>query len=152
MAAMVMCVTFTAISETAAPADPSALSSTSLSAYTPEALLQQWYQISAMLRENGNYPYVELRKGDTGYEVRALQTRLAELNYYKKEVADIFGKGTYSAMRLFEKANHLTEDGAASVADQQILFSSKAVAYSQKQADTGNNDTDTVSGATEKKK
>ena len=152
MAAMVMCGTFTAISETAAPVDPSALSSTPLSAYTPETLLQQWYQISAMLRENGNYPYVELRKGDTGYEVRALQTHLAELNYYKKEVADNFGKGTYSAMRLFEKANHLTMDGAASVADQQILFSSKAVAYSQKQADTGNNDTDTVSGATEKKK
>lgn len=150
IALLLLCGTFTAVSETVSPANSSALASSPLSAYTPDELLQQWYQIGAMLRENGNYPYVELRKGDTGYEVRALQTRLAELGYYQKEVADNFGKGTYSAMRLFEKANQLTVDGAASVSDQQTLFSSNAIAYSEKKTNSSNGTVDTVSGATSK--
>jgi hypothetical protein len=148
MAVLLLCSVWPAMSETVLPADASSPASASLSAYTPDELLQQWYQIGAMLRENGNYPYVELRKGDTGYEVKALQTRLAELGFYKKEVTDNFGKGTYSAMRLFEKANQLTVDGIASISDQQTLFSSSAIAYSEKKTNTGS--TDAISGATSK--
>lgn len=150
-AVLLLCSAFTAMSETASPSDTSALATTSLSAYTPEELLQQWYQIGAMLRENGKYPFVELRKGDTGYEVRALQTRLKELGFYKKEVTLNYGKGTYSAMRLFEKTNHLTVNGIASVTDQQTLFSSTATAYSEKKTNSRNNATDAISGATIKK-
>ncbi|MDD3212999.1 MAG: peptidoglycan-binding domain-containing protein [Eubacteriales bacterium] len=120
--------------------------------YTPEEILQQWYQLGDLLRENGNYPYAELGKGDTGYEVTALQTRLTELGYYHKEIVDNYGSGTYSAMRAFEKANGLTVDGKASVADQQLLFSNAAAAYTATSSSSGSNSkSDATSGATSKK-
>lgn len=127
-----LCVSLSALGETVTATDspaPTATIAPSTSP-SPEDLLQQWYAIGDQLREYGNYPFVELRKGDVGYEVKALQTRLAELGYYKKEVVDNFGKGTLSAMKLFEKANKLTVDGIASVKDQQALFSTTAIAYS----------------------
>ncbi len=95
--------------------------------YSPEQWLQLWYQIGDMLRAEGNYPFVELRKGDVGSEVRALQTRLADLGYYTKRVVDEFGAGTYTAMRLFERANGLSVNGIASVRDQKLLYSHLAL-------------------------
>ncbi|NLI21866.1 MAG: hypothetical protein GX418_10005 [Clostridiales bacterium] len=153
LALLCVMATVPALGETTTPADTV---STTVTA-APEELLQQWYQIGAQLRVNGLYPYVELKKGDTGYEVLALQTRLAELGYYEKAVVTKFGGGTYSAMRAFEKANGLPVNGVASVADQQLLFSANAVAYTA-QTKTGSNagssrsssqpDTDATSGAT----
>ena len=162
MIALLMVVLFlggmgAAVAETVTPTDTPAPAATPTATYTPDELLQQWYQIGAMLREYGNYPFTELRKGDKGYEVQALQTRLAELGYYTKKVVDNFGTGTYTAMRLFEKANQLTVDGIASVSDQQALYSTTAVAYSSKSSTssgttsnkTGNrNSSDATSGAT----
>ena len=95
--------------------------------YTLDDLLALWYKIGAMLKENGYYPYVQLQKDDHGYEVRLLQARLAELGYYNKALADNFGNGTYAAMRQFETVNNLLIDGIASVADQMLLFTSKAI-------------------------
>jgi peptidoglycan hydrolase-like protein with peptidoglycan-binding domain len=113
--------------ETAAPAGGAA--NTAASAYTPEELLTQWYQLGDLLRANGYYPFVTLGKGDVGYEVTALQTRLAQLGYYQKEIVENYGNGTYNAMRAFEKANGLTADGEASAEDQKLLYGSAAVAY-----------------------
>ena len=96
---------------------------------SPDALLTQWYELGTQLRQLGTYPFVELSKGDQGFEVRALQTRLAELGYYKKEVVDNFGGGTFSALKAFEKANGLKSDGIASPADQKVLYGSDAKAY-----------------------
>ncbi len=98
--------------------------------YTPEEMLSLWYEIGSYLRENGLYPFVQLQKGDLGYEVRALQIRLAELGYYSKALADNFGNGTYAAMRKFESINDLPVNGIASVEDQKRLFSPKALANS----------------------
>jgi peptidoglycan hydrolase-like protein with peptidoglycan-binding domain len=151
MAVLLLLCVFPAMSETASPTVAPDLTTTPLSAYTPDELLQQWYQIGALLRENGKYPYVELRKGDTGYEVKALQMRLTELGFYKKEVVNEFGKGTYSAMRLFEKVNQLTVDGIASVSDQKTLFGSKAIAYSEEKTTSNKNGSDVISGATSNK-
>ena len=94
--------------------------------YTPEELLQMWEQIITMMREAECYPYVDLRQGDKGYEVIFLQTRLAQLLYYGKAIDPQFGRGTYSAMRMFEKVHNLPVNGIASVNDQKLLFSSKA--------------------------
>ena len=99
-----------------------------LDSYTPEALLELWYQIGDLLRADGSYPFFQLEKGNTGYEVIALQTRLFELGYYEKEVVDYYGNGTYNALRAFEKAFGLTADGIASAEDQQALYSSEAAA------------------------
>jgi peptidoglycan hydrolase-like protein with peptidoglycan-binding domain len=117
---LALCVALPAAGDEAAP-EPTAT-------YSPEQLVQLWYQVGTLLRENGDYPYVELQKGDKGYEVRALQTRLAELGYYGKKVVDEFGAGTHAAMRLFEQVNRLRVDGIASVADQRLLFSNLAQA------------------------
>lgn len=103
------------------------LASQTNSGQTPEELLALWYQVGALLRESGSYPYVELRIGDSGYEVLALQTRLKELNYYEKEVVPIFGGGTEGALRHFERVNGLKVNGWASVEDQQLLFKSIAL-------------------------
>lgn len=96
-------------------------------AYTKEQLLGHWHQIIALMREAEVYPYVELREGDRGYEVMFLQARLAQLNYYGKEISPQYGKGTYAAMRMFERTHKLRVNGIASVEDQKLLFSSKAM-------------------------
>ena len=95
-------------------------------AQTPQEMLDQWYSLGAALREMV-CTYVELRKGDKGYEVTALQTRLKELGYYKKEIVTNYGAGTESAMRAFEKVNRLQVNGWASVDDQRLLFMSDAL-------------------------
>ncbi|MCE5343590.1 MAG: peptidoglycan-binding protein [Eubacteriales bacterium] len=128
-------------------ATPTTTAGTDSTAFTgtPEELLQQWYQLGALLRENGLYPFVDLKKGDTGYEVTALQTRLKELGYYQKEVTDNYGNGTYTAMRAFEKANGAPVNGEASVTDQQALFKSDAVKYSGGSTSSGNTTTNSAS-------
>jgi len=105
----------------------------------PEEWLQTWYQIGDILRANGMYPFMELRKGDAGYEVRMLQTRLSQLGYYRKAIVDNYGTGTYTAMRQFEKQNHLTVNGIASIQDQKLLYSTLALSSS---GDTVANTTD----------
>lgn len=131
--------------------EPPQTDASQYASYTPEELLQQWYDIGALLRANGLYPFVDLEKGDAGFEVTALQTRLAELGYYTKAIVDNYGTGTYNAMREFEKANSLKVNGKASAADQKVLYSSAAVAYAKKSASssrTNDNSSDATSGAT----
>lgn len=130
---------------------------TAATAATPEQLLQQWYQLGDQLRKAGNYPFTELSKGDTGYEVTVLQTQLAQLGYYQKKVVDNFGSGTLNALRAFEKANGLTVDGVASVEDQKLLFSGNAkskpstISVSTSSGKTsGGKQSDATSGATSK--
>ena len=146
---LVLSLPFTAFAESA----PAASSIADTSATTPDAMLQQWTQLGNQLRLNGNYPFTSLEKGDFGFEVRALQTRLQELNYYQKEIVDQYGSGTYNAMRQFEKANGLKTDGAASVEDQQALFSADAVAAGTKKTSSNSKPAskpaaDATSGAT----
>jgi peptidoglycan hydrolase-like protein with peptidoglycan-binding domain len=107
---------------------------------TPDQWLALWYQAADALRQCGEYPYVALQKGDQGYEVRALQTRLSALGYYTKALADNYGAGTYAAMRQFEKTNRLSVDGMASVHDQQLLFSSLARANDGTAGSSGGSD------------
>ena len=110
---------------------PDSAADSAYAGFTPDELYRQWQDIGALLRANGLYPFTALEKGDVGYEVTALQTRLAELGYYTKAVVDNYGTGTYNAMREFEKANGLKVNGKASAADQKVLFGSAAVAYTK---------------------
>ena len=122
LAALLLFGTAPALNAAASGTDGAINIETPLNAYTPEELLQQWTELGALLHADGAYPFAELEKGDTGYEVTALQTRLKELGYYQKEIVDTFGNGTYGAMRDFEKASGLPVNGVASVTDQQALF------------------------------
>lgn len=53
------------------------------------------------------------RYGSSGEEVRQIQTRLKSWGYYKGNVDGVYGSKTQSAVKAFQKANGLTQDGIA---------------------------------------
>ncbi|MFH1512016.1 MAG: peptidoglycan-binding protein [Bacillota bacterium] len=63
--------------------------------------------------------YPELKTGDEGSFVTALQEALTELRYYKNTVDGKYGAGTKAAVLAFEDKNKLKEDG---VADPDLLY------------------------------
>ena len=73
--------------------------------------------------------YIELKKGDTGAEVKKLQTRLKELGYFDGDIGGNYLTKTTKAVKLFQKAIGVKANGIASVSLQQKLFSSDAPHY-----------------------
>lgn len=65
---------------------------------------------------------VTLKSGHTGPAVRALQTKLKELGYYKKTVDGQYGSGTVSAVKAFQKAKGLSQTGTADSQTQRLLY------------------------------
>lgn len=53
------------------------------------------------------------KKGSTGEEVRQIQQALKNQGYYTGSVDGIYGSGTESAVRAYQKANGLSVDGIA---------------------------------------
>ena len=51
--------------------------------------------------------------GSRGTEVKTIQEKLKRWGYYKGNVDGIYGSGTLSAVKLFQKKNGLTVDGIA---------------------------------------
>ncbi len=73
--------------------------------------------------------YIELRQGDKGLRVMALQNRLMQLGYFSGDVDGDYGSSTASAIRRFEKAYGKTQTGVATVSLQKTLFSDSAKPY-----------------------
>ena len=71
-------------------------------------------------------PEPVLRRGATGDEVVALQSRLTELGYYAGDIDGQFGPGTRDAVTLFQKANGLAADGVVGSETGEILWSAEA--------------------------
>ncbi|NLX83029.1 MAG: hypothetical protein GXZ04_04345 [Clostridiales bacterium] len=94
----------------------------------PEQLLEMWQKIGEKLKEEGYYPYIELKQGDKGDDVTFLQEKLTELNYYNKQITGRYDPATIAAFKLFEKSHGLKQDGIAAIAEQQLLFSKDAIA------------------------
>lgn len=69
---------------------------------------------------------VTLRSGDDGDSVRAVQTRLKALGYYKGNVDGDYGSGTTEAVKSFQRAHGLTADGAAGSSTLNMLFGENA--------------------------
>ena len=67
-----------------------------------------------------------MSSGDSGEEVRRLQTRLKDLGFYTGEVDGAFGKGTKNAVTLFQKQHNLDADGIAGQMTLKILYSNDA--------------------------
>ena len=67
-----------------------------------------------------------LRKNDSGENVAQLQEALIQLGYLTGKADGNYGTGTVSAVKEFQKANGLTEDGTAGEETQKVLFSGKA--------------------------
>lgn len=72
--------------------------------------------------------YTLLKKGSRGNSVTQLQQRLISLHYLTGTADGIYGTGTESAVKAFQKANGLTADGIAGSATQKKLYSSSAKA------------------------
>lgn len=70
--------------------------------------------------------YSTLSSGAQGEAVKRLQTRLQELGYYTGKVDGDFGKGTKSAVTLFQKQHGLDADGIAGMKTLTMLYSDAA--------------------------
>ena len=73
--------------------------------------------------------YSQLRLGDAGEAVSAMQARLAELGYYTGGVSSIFDEVTEDAVKLFEKGYGTMQTGIATAAMQERLYSDTATVY-----------------------
>ena len=72
-------------------------------------------------------PAVTLRSGDKGDDVKTLQTRLKQLGYYKSNIDGKMGRDTVNALKAFQTAHGLKDDGVAGLATYNILFSENAL-------------------------
>jgi len=61
------------------------------------------------------------RYGSRGDEVKQIQTKLKNWGYYKGSVDGIYGSGTLSAVKSFQKKNGLTADGIAGTKTLQAM-------------------------------
>ena len=95
---------------------------------------------------------VTLRKGDDSASVRALQTRLISLGYLTGYADGSYGTATEEAVKLFQRQNGLTADGAAGTATLNKIYSSTAKPYSSSSSgnsgNTGNSGNSGNSGST----
>ncbi len=98
-----------------------------LAALTDEALIDLKQQVDAQMKDRGLYIYIEMKSGASGEEVVALQERLVALGYLTVDPTGKYDSKTASALKAFEKASGLKQDGVASIADQELLFSGEAV-------------------------
>lgn len=69
-----------------------------------------------------------LRRGATGADVTAVQTRLAALGYYTGAVDGLYGSGTIVAVKKFQLRNGLKNDGLVGSKTYASLMASTAVA------------------------
>jgi lysozyme family protein len=60
--------------------------------------------------------------GSKGDEVKRIQERLKELNYYKGPIDGIFGGGTEAAVRVFQKWKKIGVDGRIGPITWNVLF------------------------------
>lgn len=66
--------------------------------------------------------YSPLEKGDTGEDVKTLQSRLTELGYYNGKISGKYLEGTYYAIHSFQNVNGLTVTGMADVKTLELLY------------------------------
>jgi peptidoglycan hydrolase-like protein with peptidoglycan-binding domain/SH3-like domain-containing protein len=72
--------------------------------------------------------YKELRLGMRDPDVRRLESRLQDLDYFRGLIPDdLFDQNTEEAVRNFQRRNGLPVNGVATVRTQEVLFSSDAI-------------------------
>lgn len=67
-------------------------------------------------------------RGDAGANVRAIQDRLRELNYFKGDSTGTYGEMTSRAVARFQAANGITQTGTVDADTYEALFSDSALA------------------------
>ena len=99
---------------------------------------------SAYKNANSDKDDDSLRMGDSGSDVKDLQTKLKKLGYYDGTVDSTFGSGTYAAVKAFQKKYNLTADGVAGSETLKKLDS----AYKNADSNTSTDDDSLRKGAT----
>lgn len=88
------------------------------------------YVSTAYLMELTKSGYYPLKTGDNNPYVIELQKRLIELGYLAGTADGKFEKSTYDAVKSFQKANKIAQDGVAGGGTQRVMFSDAAIAAS----------------------
>jgi len=73
--------------------------------------------------QTATYSYNTLRKNDQGQEVMMLQQALSELGYLTGAADGIYGTGTQTAVKNFQKDHELDADGIAGRMTLEALYS-----------------------------
>lgn len=84
--------------------------------------------------------YKTLKNGDRGDSVKQMQTALNALGYSTNGVDGKFGSGTENAVRLFQKANGLKEDGKAGNQTLTLLYQMASGSSTGSSSGTGSGD------------
>lgn len=71
----------------------------------------------------------ELRLGDAGKDVKALEERLKELGYFTGTPDESFAQDTQDALVAFQQANGLLASGILDAITARVLFSPEALVY-----------------------
>ena len=69
--------------------------------------------------------YKTLKKGSKGSDVKALQKKLKELGHFTGTPAGNYGNLTVAAVKRFQKANKIKQDGIATASLQKKIFAAK---------------------------
>lgn len=72
-------------------------------------------------------PSTTVRRDSEGADAKAVQKRLKELGYYRGLTDGKFGAQSVLALKAFQKANGLEEDGVAGKGTYELLFSNQAL-------------------------
>lgn len=75
------------------------------------------------------------RRGSSGSEVRKIQEKLKRWGYYSGSVDGIYGSGTESAVKKFQKANGLKADGIAG----KLTLNAMGISSSNSSSSSGGN-------------
>ena len=94
-----------------------------------DALLADNIGQSGATADRSRSQYSQLRLGDAGEAVSAMQERLTQLGYYDGGVSSIFDEATQDAVKLFEKGYGAMQTGIATAAMQERLYSDSAMVY-----------------------
>ena len=73
-------------------------------------------------------PKKTVESGTKGDDAKLVQQRLKDLNYFTEKVDGVFGTKSVAALKAFQKANKLKEDGICGTTTSNLLFSDKAIA------------------------
>lgn len=72
----------------------------------------------------------DLKKGEVGSTVRAMQNRLIQLEYYDGIASGVYDSATRTAIKNFQKAHGLKETGNADITLRKLMFSEEALSLS----------------------
>lgn len=73
-------------------------------------------------------PFREMKVGSTGADVYWLQMKLKELGYYEGTVTGAYREGTKKAVRAYQKANKLGQDGIAGTQTLKSVYADEIAA------------------------